>query len=31
VNGNDAAALGAATLVLQDRLSPRTLRSVSFA
>ena len=31
VNGNDAAALGAATLVLQDRMSPRTLRSVSFA
>lgn len=31
VNGNDAAALGAATLVLQDRLSPRTLRSVSIA
>jgi predicted NBD/HSP70 family sugar kinase len=31
VNGNDAAALGAATLVLQDRLSPRSLRSVSFA
>ena len=31
VNGNDAAALGAATLVLQDRLSPRTLRSVSTA
>ena len=31
VNGNDAAALGAATLVLQDRLSPRSLRSVTFA
>jgi predicted NBD/HSP70 family sugar kinase len=31
VNGNDAAALGAATLVLQDRLSPRSLRSVAFA
>lgn len=31
VNGNDAAALGAATLVLQDRMSPRSLRSVSFA
>lgn len=31
VNGNDAAALGAATLMLQDRLSPRSLRSVTFA
>ena len=31
VNGNDAAALGAATLVLQDRLSPRSLRSVAFS
>ncbi|PWC04647.1 ROK family transcriptional regulator [Mycetocola zhujimingii] len=29
VNGNDAAALGAATLVLQERLSPRSLRSVA--
>lgn len=29
VNGHDAAALGAATLVLQDRLSPRSLRVVT--
>lgn len=28
VNGHDAAAIGAATLVLQDRLSPRSMRAV---
>ncbi|WP_166982646.1 ROK family transcriptional regulator [Paramicrobacterium fandaimingii] len=31
VNGTDAAALGAATLVLQDRLSPRSLASITLA
>ena len=31
VNGNDAAALGVATIVLQDTLSPRSLRSVTLA
>ncbi|MCX7522488.1 ROK family transcriptional regulator [Microbacterium sp. STN6] len=29
VNGYDAAAIGAATLVMQDRLSPRSLRAVT--
>lgn len=29
VNGTDAAALGAATLVLQDTLSPRSLASIT--
>lgn len=29
VNGHDAAAVGAATLVLQDRLSPRSMRTVT--
>lgn len=29
VNGHDAAAVGAATLVLQDRLSPRSMRAVT--
>lgn len=29
VNGNDAAALGAATIVLQETLSPRALKSVT--
>lgn len=31
VNGNDAAALGAATMVLQENLSPRSLRAVTLA
>ncbi len=31
VNGTDAAALGAATLVLQDTLSPRSLASITLA
>lgn len=31
VNGHDAAAVGAATLVMQDRLSPRSLRVVAMA
>jgi predicted NBD/HSP70 family sugar kinase len=31
VNGTDAAALGAATMVLQEQLSPRSLQSVTLA
>ncbi|RUQ81824.1 ROK family transcriptional regulator [Labedella gwakjiensis] len=31
VNGDDAAALGAATMVLQENLSPRSLRAVTLA